>query len=243
MIEVGGVSVLVAFLAGLVSCLSPCVLPLAPVYAGNLASGSLSATCAASRRAPVLHAVAFMAGFTLMFTALGVSVGLAGYILRDQLSLLQKAGGVFLIVLGLHMSRLIEIPAFYRGLGATWEARAGNPYLRSFLVGSSISAGWLPCIGPTLGTILTLAITSGTVVQGGVLLLVYSLGLAVPFVAFGATLARTPGLLRWLNRHHDAVRFVAGVTLIVMGIVLFTGTLQRLNGYFRFSSAGLGAQI
>ncbi|MGH2587969.1 MAG: cytochrome c biogenesis protein CcdA [Dehalococcoidia bacterium] len=90
---------------------------------------------------------------------------------------------------------------------------------------------------------LTLAITSGTVLQGSVLLLVYSLGLAVPFVAFGVTLARTPGLLRWMQRHHDGISFVAGVVLIVMGIVLFTGTLQRLNGYFRFSSSGLGAQI
>jgi cytochrome c-type biogenesis protein len=219
------------------------VLPLAPIYAGSLAGGSVATAGAVDRRAPVLHAVAFMAGFALLFTALGVSVGLAGYVLRDQLALLQKLGGVFLIVLGLHMSRILEIPALYRGVGFGWGERVANPYLRSFVVGGSISAGWLPCIGPTLGTILTLAITSGTAFQGGVLLLVYSLGLAVPFVALGVTLARTPGLLRWMHRHHDAIGFVAGVVLIAMGVVLFTGTLGRLNAYFRFSSSGLGARI
>lgn len=243
MLHIGGVNVLVAFLAGFVSCLSPCVLPLAPIYAGNLAGASVAVAGVSNRRAPVLHAVAFMAGFTIFFTTLGILVGLAGYVLRDQLWLLQKVGGLFLIVLGLHMSRLLEIPALYRGVGLRWDERVANPYLRSFVVGGSISAGWLPCIGPTLGTILTLAITSGTVIQGGVLLLVYSLGLAVPFVAFGVILARTPGLLRWMNRHHAAVSFVAGATMIVMGVLLFTGTLQRLNGYFRFSSSGLGAQI
>ena len=240
--QVGGVNVLVAFLAGMVSCISPCVLPLAPVYLGNLAGGS-AALGVVNRRAPLLHGVAFMAGFVLLFTVLGVSVGLVGYVLRDQLPLLQKVGGVVLIVMGLHMSRMVEIPALYRGLGLDWDARMPGGYLRSFVAGTSISAGWLPCIGPTLGAILTLAVTSGTVVQGGVLLLVYALGLAVPFVAVGAVLARTPGLLRWLQRHHDAVSIVAGAMLVVMGILVFTGTLQRLNAYFGFTSGGLAGEL
>lgn len=240
--EVGGVDVLVAFLAGLVSCISPCVLPLAPIYAGNLA-GSTAAAGVVDRRAPVLHGFAFMAGFVLLFTALGVSVGLVGYTLRDQLPLLQKAGGVFLIAMGLHMTRIVEFSALYRGLNLDWSAHAGNGYVRSFLAGTSVSAGWLPCIGPTLGAILTLAVTSGTVVQSGVLMLVYSLGLAVPFVGLGVALSRTPAALRWMSRHHDAVNIVSGVVMIAMGVLLFTGTLQRLNGYFGFASSGLGAKI
>ncbi len=185
----------------------------------------------------------FMAGFSLLFIVLGVSVGLVGYVLRDQLPLLQKVGGAFLILMGLHMARIIEIPALYRGFDLDWGRRLGNGYVRSFLAGSAISAGWLPCIGPTLGGILTLAITSGTALQGGVLLFVYSLGLAIPFVGIGAILSRTPSLLRWMNRHHAAVAFASGVIMIVMGIILFTGTLQRLNTYFNFSGSGLGAQI
>lgn len=241
--EIGGVNLMVAFLAGLVSCISPCVLPIAPLYISNLTGGSVVAIGTVDRRAPLMHALAFMAGFTLLFIVLGVSVGLVGYVLRDQLPLMQKMGGALLILMGLHMARVIEIRALYRGLGLDWAPRLGNGYARSFLAGTSISAGWLPCIGPTLGGILTLAITSGTVMQGGVLLFVYSLGLAVPFVGLGAVLSRTPALLRWMSRHHDAIAFASGVLMIVMGIILFTGTLQRLNTYFNFSGSGLGAQI
>lgn len=241
--EIGGVNLTVAFLAGLVSCISPCVLPLAPLYAGNLAGGSVAAAGAIDRRAPLIHSLAFMAGFSLFFIVLGVSVGLVGYVIRDQLPLLQKIGGAFLILMGLHMSRIVEIPALYRGVAVGWPERLGNGYLRSFLTGTAISVGWLPCIGPTLGVILTLAITSGTALEGGVLLFVYSLGLAVPFVGIGAVLSRTPGVLRWMNRHHNVVSFVSGLIMIAMGIILFTGTLQRLNQYFNFSGSGLGAKI
>lgn len=239
--EINGVNILVAFLAGFVSCVSPCVLPLAPIYVGSLAGGAVDAH-AVNRRAPLLHALTFMAGFIVLFTVLGISVGLVGYALRDEQPLLGKLGGVFLIVMGLHMSRIVEIPALYRGFGLDLgKHRTG--YARSFLAGTSISVGWLPCIGPTLGTILTLAVTSGAVVQSGVLLLVYGLGLALPFVAIGALLSRTPAALRWMQRHDRVITFVGGLLLIAMGIVLFTGMLSRLNGYFRFASIGPGSKI
>lgn len=241
-VEIGGVNVLVAFLAGIVSCISPCVLPLAPVYAASVAGGS-AAAAGSDRRAPLIHALAFMSGFILLFVVLGVSIGLVGYVLRDQLPLLQKVGGIVVIVMGLHMSRIIEIPALYRGLGIDWDRRVRSGYLRSFLAGSFISAGWLPCIGPTLGAILSLAVASGTVLEGGVLLMVYSLGLVVPFVLLGATLSRTPGLLRWMNRHHHTTTFIAGIVMIAAGILLFTGTMQRLNAYFNFANAGPAARL
>ena len=242
MTEIGGVNVLVAFLAGLLSCLSPCVLPLAPIYAATIA-GSSTDTATAGRRAPLVHGLAFMIGFILLFVTLGISVGLVGYALRDQLPLLQKLGGLFVIMMGLHVSRIIEIPALYRGFGGGWEQRIGNGYLRSFLTGAFISAGWLPCIGPTLGVILTLAITAGTAFQGGALLLVYSLGLALPFIGLGAALARAPRLTGWLHRHHQATTAVAGVVMIAAGILLFTGTMQRLNAYFNVTGAGIASKI
>lgn len=243
MAEIGGVNVMVAFLAGVVSCISPCVLPLAPLYIGNLAGGSVANVAVMDRRAPLMHGLAFMAGFILLFTALGASVGLVGYALQDQLPLLQRVGGVVLIVMGLHLSGVITISTLYRGIGLDWDARLNPGYLRSFLSGMFISAGWLPCVGPTLGAILTLAITSGAALEGGALLLVYSLGLAVPFVGLGLTLSRTPSALRWMNRHHTAISIAAGAVMVVMGILLFTGTLTRLNQYFGFASSGFGAKI
>ena len=244
--EIAGVSLAIAFLAGLVSCISPCVLPLAPIFAGNLLGGSAansSAVTVVDRRAPILHAVSFMTGFVLLFIVLGVSVGLVGYVLRDQLPLLEKLGGTFLILMGLHMARIVEFSALYRGLGFDLSPRFGNGYLRSFLTGTSISAGWLPCIGPTLGGILTLALASGTVVEGGALLFVYSLGLALPFVAIGATLSRAPTALRWLSRHHEAVSVASGLVMIVVGVLVFSGTLQRLNTYFNLTSSGLASDL
>lgn len=243
MLEVGGVSLLLAFLAGLVSCISPCVLPLAPIYVSSLAGGSVAEAGGVNRRAPIGHALAFMAGFILLFTALGVSVGLIGFLLQDQLPLLERVGGVVLITMGLHMSGVIELSAFYRGRGLDWDRRIRNGYARSFVTGMVISAGWLPCVGPTLGAILTLAITSGAALQGGVLLMVYSAGLAIPFIGLGVLLSRTPSVLRWMTRHHTAVSVLAGVVMVGMGILLFTGMLTRLNQYFGFASSGLGARI
>lgn len=246
--EIGGVNLLLAFLAGLVSCVSPCVLPLAPIYMSSLVGesaggGSAGAAIAIDRRAPLRHGLAFMTGFILLFTALGASVGVVGYAVQDQLPLLQRIGGVFLIAMGLHMSGILPIPPLYRGIGIDWDRRIPPGYLRSFFSGMFISAGWLPCVGPTLGAILTLAITSGAAASGAVLLLVYALGLAVPFVGIGLTLSRMPRTLRWINRQHAAIGLVSGIVMIVMGVLLFTGTLTRLNQYFGFASSGLGAKI
>ena len=238
----GGVNILVAFLAGLVSCISPCVLPLAPIYIGSLAGGT-AAVGTIDRRAPVFHGLAFMSGFLLLFVALGGAAGFAGYLLRDHLDLLQKLGGIFVILLGLHMSGIVPIPPLYRSLGIDPGSGMRKGYFTSFLAGTSISAGWLPCIGPTLGVILTLAATSGTALQGSILLVVYALGLAVPFVAIGVTLSRTPAALRWMNRHHDAIAFVAGLVLILTGVLLFSGSLQRLNAYFNLSNSGFGSLL
>ena len=239
---INGVNILVAFLAGIVSCASPCVLPLAPVYVGSLVSESATVGVD-DRRAPLLHALAFLTGFLLLFLALGLSIGLVGYTLRDQQPLLAKLGGVVLIVMGLHMSRIVEIPALYRGIGLDWSRHAPIGYTRSFLAGSSISVGWLPCIGPTLGAILSLAMATQTVAQSSVLLLVYGLGLAVPFLLVGIFLARTPAVLRWLQRHEGVIGLVAGLVMIGMGVVLFTGLMARLNGYFRFANVGPGSRI
>lgn len=239
--EIAGVNLIIAFVAGLASCVSPCVLPLAPIYFSNLLGSSAGGVNNSRNGTPLVHTLAFMAGFLTLFVILGTSVGLVGYVLRDHLSVLQKVGGFFLITMGLHTSGVIQFAFLYRGLGFDWPFGDRGPYLRSFFSGSAISAGWLPCIGPTLGAILTLALTSSTVLESSVLLTAYSLGLAVPFVAFGLLLTKTPRLTTWFVRHHVVTNGFAGAFMVLTGVLLFTGALQRLNAYFNFSNSGLGS--
>ena len=257
-LEVGGVSVFVAFAAGLLSCLSPCVLPLVPAYLGYLTGASLEPAPAVGRSAgvqqvalagsagtttvampaasappsPFLHAVSFVSGFSLVFVAFGVSLGILGYFLRDHQEIILKVSGTLLIVMGLHLADVITIPFLERERRIDAPAGARIGYARSFVVGSTFSVGWSPCIGPTLGAILGLAVSSGTVAEAGVLLLVYSAGLSVPFLAMGLAYNGVKPLYEHVKRYSGVINAVSGVMLIVVGILVFTDNLVGLNSWF-----------
>src|SRR3989304_2678564 len=207
-LEIGGISLFVAFAAGLLSCLSPCVLPLIPAYLGYLTGASLetadvpvqssvvrqavpaggspggtialSAPAAMATPSPFLHSLSFVSGFSPGVRVFGASPGPVRSFMRDQQDLILKVSGGLLIVMGLLLSSVITIPFLEqeRRLDVGGGARGG--YARSFFVGSAFSAGWSPCIGPTLGAILALAVSSGTVLEAGILLLAYSVGLGAP---------------------------------------------------------------
>lgn len=220
----------VALAAGTVSFLSPCVLPLVPIYVAQLASTTTGAPD--SRRHTFLRAVAFVTGFSVVFVALGASVGLVGYALRDQLDRLTQVAGLMLIVLGLHQSRILPIPWLYRSFGG--GAGRGTPrgYVGWALVGGAVSVGWVPCVGPVLGSILTYAASSATVGKGALLLTFYSLGLAVPFLLTGLMAGSAGQLLRQMTRWIPVVEFTSGVVLIAAGVLIFTNRLTILNRYF-----------
>jgi cytochrome c-type biogenesis protein len=266
--EVGGVSILVAFAAGLLSCVSPCVLPLVPAYLGYLTGAAIDSTARAPVAAgagpgaasialgggpptgvavpsPFLHAVAFVSGFSLVFIIFGASIGLLGFfldgnefVIRDQQDTILKVAGGALIIMGLHLSGVITIPFLdqERRINIKGGDRAG--YARSFVVGSSFSAGWSPCIGPTLGAVLTLSAASASVWQGVVLLAVYSAGLAVPFLAMGLAFNTLKPAYAWLKRYMGVVNYVSGALLIVVGILVFTDSLINLNSMFNFGFLG-----
>jgi len=266
--EVGGVSILVAFAAGLLSCASPCVLPLVPAYLGYLTGAAIDSTTPAPVAAgagpgaasiamgggppagvagpsPFLHAVAFVSGFSLVFIAFGASIGLLGFflggnefVIRDQQDTILKVAGGALIIMGLHLSGVITIPFLEqeRRINIKGGDRAG--YARSFVVGSSFSAGWSPCIGPTLGAVLTLSAASASVWQGVVLLAVYSAGLAVPFLAMGLAFNTLKPAYAWLKRYMGVVNYVSGALLIIVGILVFTDSLINLNSMFNFGFLG-----
>jgi len=267
-LEVGGVSLFVAFAAGLLSCASPCVLPLVPAYLGYLTGAAIDSTTRAPVAAgagpgaasiamgggppagvagpsPFLHAVAFVSGFSLVFIAFGASIGLLGFfldgnefVIRDQQDTILKVAGGALIIMGLHLSGVITIPFLEqeRRINIKGGDRAG--YARSFVVGSSFSAGWSPCIGPTLGAVLTLSAASASVWQGVVLLAVYSAGLAVPFLAMGLAFNTLKPAYAWLKRYMGVVNYVSGALLIIVGILVFTDSLINLNSMFNFGFLG-----
>jgi cytochrome c-type biogenesis protein len=259
MFDVGGVSIFVAFAAGLLSVASPCVLPLVPAYLGYLTGATLEGvplepvvvhsvagggtiTMAAPRRAPApsafLHSLAFVAGFTTVFVAFGISIGLVGYVLKDHQGLILKAAGVMLIVMGLHLSGVITIPFLEqeRRLDVGRGSRVG--YARSFFVGSAFSAGWSPCIGPTLASIFALSISNSTVLQGGVLLLAYSAGLSIPFLAMGLAYKAVEPFYNRIKRYSGVMNYVSGALLIIIGILVFTNTVAHLNSTFDFGLPG-----
>jgi cytochrome c-type biogenesis protein len=168
-----------------------------------------------------------------VFVILGTSIGVVGFLLRDHEDVLAKAAGVLLIILGLHLSRVITIPFLEEERRWQYTPTRRLGYARSFLVGSAFSVGWTPCVGPTLGAILALAATSSTVWQGGLLLVIYSFGLAIPFLAMGLAFNATRGVFERIRPFMGVVNLLSGILLIIVGILIFTERLIDLNQFFQ----------
>lgn len=225
------VSLPLAFLAGLLSFVSPCVLPLVPVYLGYLSGSGLSSDAQTRRWHVFTHALLFVAGFTSVFLVLfGLPATLLGQGLLRYGEWLSRIGGAILILFGLHTWGVLTIPA----LSMTRRVEVGSGlepgYIRSALIGVTFAAGWTPCIGPLLGTVITLALTEPSRAMG--LLLVYALGLAVPFLVTAALLTQAVVWLKRLNRHMRAIEIISGLLMVVVGIMQITGSLTALNAFF-----------
>ncbi|HAF11796.1 MAG TPA: cytochrome C biogenesis protein [Chloroflexi bacterium] len=220
----------IAFGAGILSFVSPCVLPLVPAYLVNLAGES--ALSGADRRRTIAHAAVFVAGFSAVFTLLWIGIALLGSLGADFVTWLQRVAGVVLVVLGMHMVGLITIPFLERATDLRIEGTTSG-YRRSLLIGVAFGAGWTPCIGPYLALILTILLNSD-LASGAVLLLAYSLGLGVPFLLVAGGLGSVQRGLDWVRLHIRAVNAVGGTLVIVMGLLLLSGQLARLNQLFNF---------
>lgn len=231
-----------AFLAGLVSFLSPCVLPLVPSYISFVTGLTLDELrdddSASARRRAALHAAAFVVGFSALFVALGASATALGSRLARSLPLLQQLGGVVIVFFGLYMLGALRIPALMRERRVHLASKPAGA-LGSVLAGVAFGAGWTPCIGPVLATILLYAGLEATMTRGMLLLATYALGLGIPFIAaavgFNAFLARTQRLRPWLG----AIERGAGAFMIVVGVLLFSGRFAALSSFF----AGFGQLI
>ncbi|OFV98715.1 MAG: cytochrome C biogenesis protein [Acidobacteria bacterium RIFCSPLOWO2_02_FULL_60_20] len=233
----GGVSIVAAFSAGLISFLSPCVLPLVPGYISMVSGASVDELKAEDNtrvlRKVLLHSLLFIAGFSIVFISLGASATWLGQVLLSRMSLLYKVAGVIIIIFGLHLTGLLRIGFLYR------DKRfhsAGKPAtaLGAFVIGLAFAFGWTPCIGPILAAILGLAASQQTVSAGITLLAVYSLGLAIPFLLTSLGINR---FLRFYDRfrvHLRQVEVFSGVILILLGAMIYTNQFTRLSGYLSF---------
>jgi len=222
----GAVGPLIAFTGGLLSFLSPCVLPLVPSYLGFLTGMTLDEMTDKKHHA-VLHALLFVSGFTLIFVIMGAGATALGATFTYNKMAIAKVGGVLVIAFGLYTMGVVRISALDRDSRMHLD-RKPLGFLGSVLVGMAFAAGWTPCIGPILGTILGLAGTSGDVTQGVALLLAYSAGLAVPFLAaafavdkFRVWFTRFRRWMPWLQR-------ASGLLLVIVGLLLVTGEFTRL---------------
>ena len=220
----------IAFGAGILSFLSPCVLPLVPAYLVNLAGET--ALAGTDRRRTIGHAAVFVLGFTAVFTLLWIGIALLGSLGGELVIWLQRAGGLILVVLGMHMLGLITVPFLEQATDLRLEGKTSG-YRRSLLIGVAFGAGWTPCIGPYLALILTILLNDD-VASGAVLLVAYSLGLGVPFLLVAAGFGSVRRALAWVRLHIRAVNAVGGTLVIVMGLLLLSGQLTRLNQLFNF---------
>jgi cytochrome c-type biogenesis protein len=227
----GAPSILLAFAAGLVSFISPCVLPLVPGYlatVSGLTPDELRGSHGAQLRAVVVRAGLFISSFTAIFVVLGMTATGLGRSLSDNRAALEKFAGITIIVMG----ALFVVMLFVPMLNREWHVDAlmrragrGGP----LVAGAAFAIAWTPCVGPALASILGLAATSGTVAQGGGLLAVYSAGLAVPFFIAAIAFNRATTAFDWVKRHYAVINGIAGVLLISIGILVLTGELFRLN--------------
>jgi cytochrome c-type biogenesis protein len=229
----GGIdtTIFAAFAAGFVSFISPCVLPLVPGYLSAVSGVSIVELQEGDRRATARvlgPAIVFCLSFTAVFVALGMVATGLGSTLRDHRDLLNHIAGALIIVMGVVFIGSL----FITRLNAEWRpqaliARAGSG--GPMVAGAAFAIGWTPCIGPTLTAILNAAAVKDTVAQGAILLAIYSAGLAIPFLLSAVAFQRATKVFRWLRDHYTVITAVSGATLILMGVLIFTGELTQLN--------------
>ena len=224
------IGVSLAFLAGLASFLSPCVFSLVPAYIGYLGGRSAASASGGqpSRWLTLSHGLAFVLGFSVVFVLLGVASSALGGALFSVRSLLAKAGGAVVIIFGLHMTGLLRIRWLEYDLRPQTAPDRSRGYLASALMGVFFSAGWSPCVGPILGTILTLALNGGSISQGVTLLSAYSAGLAIPFLIASTQISLVTMVIRRYGKLMHYIEGVMGVLLIIVGIMLLTGRYQQI---------------
>lgn len=232
-----------AFLAGFLMFLAPCTLPLVPGYLAFISGVSVhdanknKETALYVRKKILLNALFYILGFSVVFILLGASLSALGSLgLGNVRFYLQKVSGGIIMLLGIYMTHLFDLPVFDflgkdRHFAFTQKLAPGKP-LSSFLFGATFALGWSPCIGPILGSILLLASTSGTALEGTLLLAVFSLGLAVPFFLVALGIGQATKVIRQMSKYLSAFSIIGGVFIAILGFLVLTGNMDAWTGFF-----------
>jgi len=233
--ESSNISFFGAFIAGFLSFLSPCVLPLIPSYITYITGLSFADLQAEHpthkvRQQTIIHSLLFIAGFTFVFVLLGASATFLGGFLQAHMTALRRVGGVLIIVFGIHVSGIFDIGVLLGEKRLTVHRKPAG-FLGSFVIGVAFAAGWTPCIGPILASILMVAATENTVYQGIFLLLSYSMGLAIPFFLASLALHQFLVLFTRFKKYIRIFEMITGVFLIIVGILIFTNYLSIFSRY------------
>ena len=232
------VSVFTAFFAGLVSFLSPCVLPLVPGYISIISGSSLDQLKADEKQAALyrtvlLNSVMFIVGFSITFIFLGATATWVGQFLLSRMRLLGQIAGIILIVFGIHLTGIFKINFLYKDK-RFHSVEKPRGLLGALVLGLAFAFGWTPCIGPILAGILTIASTKQTVFEGMFLLAIYSAGLGIPFLLTSVALNKFLTFYSRFKKHFHAVEVVSGALVIAVGLLILTGSLARLATWFSF---------
>ena len=228
------ISVLAAFTAGIISFISPCVLPLIPGYLSFISGVSMEEMKDGDKKTKALKKVSlntllFVLGFSVVFTAMGASATFIGEFLLSKLSLFNKIAGVIIILLGLHIMGVFRISFLNYEKRFHTRSKPLGP-VGSFAVGLAFAFGWTPCIGPILGGILLLASNQGTMGKGMVLLASYSLGLGIPFLVTAVSFNTFLGVFGWVRKHFRTIEIISGLLLVTIGFLIFIGSFGYIAG-------------
>lgn len=233
-------TLLIAFAAGVLSFASPCCLPLVPAYIGHMVTVSGERPVPAPRVINLMHSLAFVAGFSMIFIGFWSALGVIGYVVIDNAHYMREIGGAILVFMGLHLLGVINLGFMNREYTVNAKESPNPGYTRSLLLGMTFAAGWTPCIGPILGSIIGLSVIEGDPAKGVLFLAVFSAGLGLPFLAMAAALGPISAGLRKVRPLLSTVPLVSGTLVVTVGLLMLTNNFFRLSQFFDWGTGDWG---
>lgn len=228
------ISLILAFSAGLISFLSPCVLPLVPAYISYITGTTIEEIITKKSKLFVFYrSIGFVIGFSIIFIVMGASITSLGNVFIRNQFIFRKIAGILIFIFGLHTTGIFKIKLFYyEKKFLSFKSTKGT--FGAVLMGMAFAAGWTPCVGPILSSILVYASSLETINKGIILLIAYSLGLAIPFVLTALAIESLSTRLKKLNKYLELISILSGILMIIMGILIFTNKMGLLSQYFNF---------